>query len=221
MEFRVPLYVTVVRGEAPKLDVRSVVIRAGVTEIAENAFRGWTGLEEIVFEPGSRLERIGDRAFAGIALKEFTAPKGLKELGDGVFADCKELKEVKLNEGLESIGDRAFQNSGVEEVHLPSSLQRVGKDAFAGCEHLRGIEQKTSYGVLTVAADSTLIVGTKHEEAEEDHESVQIEMENPSVLTKQVAQNTSQIAELQEQLQKLMRQSEEQSKKLQERDVQL
>ena len=114
MEFRVPPYVTVMKGEAPLLDVRRVVIHAGVTEIAEDAFRGWTGLEEIVFEPGSRLERIGDRALAGTALRELFAPKGLKELGDGVFADCKELKEVKLNEGLENIGDRAFQNSGVE-----------------------------------------------------------------------------------------------------------
>ena len=114
MEFRVPLYITVVRGKAPKLDVRRVVVHAGVTEIVEDAFRGWTGLEEVVFEPGSRLERIGNHAFTGTALREFTAPKGLKELGEGVFADCKELKEVKLNEGLESIGDGAFQNSGIE-----------------------------------------------------------------------------------------------------------
>lgn len=56
-------------------------------------------------------------------------------------------------------------------MHLPASLQRVGKDVFTGCERLRGIEQETSYGVLTVTADSALIVGTRHEVVEEDHKS--------------------------------------------------
>ena len=59
-----------------------------VVEIAENAFQGWTSLEEIVFEPGSRLERIGDHAFAGTALKEFVAPENLKVIGSDAFDVC-------------------------------------------------------------------------------------------------------------------------------------
>ena len=189
MEYHVPQYITVVRGEAPKLDVRRVVIHAGVTEIAEDAFRDWTGLEEVVFELGSRLERIGDRAFAGTALRKFMAPATLNELGDDVFMGCRNLKTVRLNEDLESIGDRAFQNSGVEEIRLPSSLLKVGKNAFAGCKCLERVEMGADSGALAVAVRATggkLEVNVKREITEESSKGVQIEVEDENVLAKQL-----------------------------------
>ena len=85
-----------------------MVVHAAVTEIAEDAFRGWTGLTEVVFESGSKLRRVGDYAFASTALKVFVAPGDLKEIGVGAFMNCKELRTVKLNEGLESLGEGAF-----------------------------------------------------------------------------------------------------------------
>ena len=78
------------KGETvPRLEIKRIVMHAAVTEIASGAFRGWASLEEVVFEPDSRLQRIGDYAFAGTALKVFTAPKRLKEIGSGAFIDCK------------------------------------------------------------------------------------------------------------------------------------
>ena len=91
-----PSYVIVVRKTDTRPNVRRVVIHKNVTEIAEDAFRDWTNLEEVVFEPDSRLERIGDRAFAGTALREFIAPKGLRELGENAFADCRRLGRVEI-----------------------------------------------------------------------------------------------------------------------------
>ena len=109
MEYRVPPYVTTMKKVgAPRQDVQRVVVHAAVTEIADGAFRDWTNLAEVVFEPGSRLRRVGDHAFADTALREFTAPNGLREIGSGAFMNCKELRTVKLNEGLESLGEGAF-----------------------------------------------------------------------------------------------------------------
>ena len=68
-----------------------------MTEIGDDAFRNWTNLEEVVFEPGSRLERIGSHAFAGTALKKFIAPDSLKSIGEGAFAGSRRLKSVTLN----------------------------------------------------------------------------------------------------------------------------
>ena len=85
------------RDAAPRSDVRRVVVQRDVTEIGDDAFRSWAGLEEVVFEPGSRLERIGSHAFAGTALKSFTAPDSLKSIGEGAFAGCRKLKSVTLN----------------------------------------------------------------------------------------------------------------------------
>lgn len=90
MEYRIPQYITVMKGETvPRLEIKRIVVHAAVTEIASGAFRGWASLEEVVFEPGSRLRRIRDYAFTGTALKVFTTPKRLKEIGNGAFTDCK------------------------------------------------------------------------------------------------------------------------------------
>ena len=74
----------------------------------DDAFRGWTNLREVVFEPGSRLEIVGAYAFADTALESFTAPMSLRRIDIGAFANCKNLREAMLNEGLRYIGDSAF-----------------------------------------------------------------------------------------------------------------
>ena len=130
------------RDAAPRNDVRRVVVQRDVTEIGDDAFRSWASLEEVVFEPGSRLERIGKHTFAGTALKNFTAPDSLRSIGDGAFAGCKNLKEVRLNQGLQYIGGDevgAFQDSGLRTAYVPSLLGRLRSRTFAGCKNLRKI----------------------------------------------------------------------------------
>ena len=83
-------------------------MHAAVTEIAEEAFRGWTSLREVVFEPGSQLETVGAYAFADTALENFTAPISLRRIDAGAFVNCRNLREAMLNEGLQYIGDSAF-----------------------------------------------------------------------------------------------------------------
>lgn len=124
-EYRVPADITVVQKTALKPDVRTVVIHSKVTNIAADAFRDWENLSRVVFERKSRVERIGAHAFAGTALEQFVAPRSLKTIRGGAFAGCRNLKEVRLNEGLESItgaGDGAFLDSGLKTVYLPSTL---------------------------------------------------------------------------------------------------
>ena len=88
------------RDAAPRSDVRMVVVQRDVTEIGDDAFRSWACLEEVVFEPGSRLEHIGAHAFASTSLKKFVAPDSLRSIGEGAFAGCRKLKSVTLNKGL-------------------------------------------------------------------------------------------------------------------------
>ena len=52
-EYRVPACATVVQRSAVRTDVERVIIHAGVTAIEAEAFRGWTGLREVVFEAGA------------------------------------------------------------------------------------------------------------------------------------------------------------------------
>ena len=90
---------------------------------------------------GTRVVKIGDRAFAGdMALYEVQIPWGVRHIGAYAFAGCKNLTNVILPDTVETIGERAFYGcTGIERLELPGKLQRIGKTAFAGCEKLSAI----------------------------------------------------------------------------------
>ena len=63
--------------------------------------------------------------------------KGVTSIGDGVFSDLEDLREVKLPEGLKRIGEYAFAGcSCLEELTLPESVTSIREGAFWGCEML-------------------------------------------------------------------------------------
>ena len=48
----------------------------------------------MVFEEGSRLEKIGNYAFKETRVESFIAPSSLKEIGVAAFCDCRSLSRV-------------------------------------------------------------------------------------------------------------------------------
>ncbi|WP_181819071.1 leucine-rich repeat domain-containing protein, partial [Metamycoplasma hominis] len=52
-----------------------------------------------------------------------TIPGSVKEIGESAFSDCKNLKEVILNEGLEKIGAWAFFNTNIKSITIPGSVK--------------------------------------------------------------------------------------------------
>lgn len=56
------------------------------------------------------------------------------------FQDCKNLKEVVLNEGLVEIGKYAFYCcTSLESISFPSTMRRIGMYAFSDCSKLEEI----------------------------------------------------------------------------------
>lgn len=107
-------------------------------------------MNKISFTADSRLRELGCEACRGLPLYDFTAPASLRVIGQGAFAECKSMREVRLNEGLETIGkdeygphkkplEGAFQHTWVERAFLPSTLRRIEYAAFRGCPVLRTI----------------------------------------------------------------------------------
>ena len=60
-------------------------------------------LNRVIFAKDSKLEVIGKDCFSDSGISEFLAPQSLREIGNGVFSDCKSLGRVVLNEGLERL----------------------------------------------------------------------------------------------------------------------
>ena len=62
------------------------------------------------------------------------------EVYDNAFSDCKQLREVRLNEGLQKIGVFAFYNCiSLSSITLPSTVTEIGWYAFHNCNKLREV----------------------------------------------------------------------------------
>lgn len=137
----------------------SITIPKNVSIIEEFTFAYRAGLKNVSFAQGSKLESIGDSAFAScIGLEEVILPNTVKTLGDSVFsyAGTKGNFNIVLNEGLVEIGGAAFRGSGLVNIVLPSTVEKIScgnaKDnIFASC---------TSLKTVTNLSKSNQMVGT-------------------------------------------------------------
>jgi len=75
------------------------------------------------------------------------------EVGEEMFQDRYQLKEVILNEGLQKIGDRSFfLCSKLEHINLPSTLIGIGNRAFSGCQSLREVVLNKTLQTIGIGA---------------------------------------------------------------------
>ena len=102
------------------------------------------------------LEYLGEYAFANSGLTSVTLPP-VKNLGEGVFEECRDLKKAVIEEGNTRIPRHTFaaynayscgkegiygwnvEEYNLEEVVLPKSLETIEKYAFMGCIELKKI----------------------------------------------------------------------------------
>jgi hypothetical protein len=65
----------------------------------------------------------------------------VKVIGRGAFADCSQLRNVELCEGLRRIDGVAFWGcTSLRRINIPSTIKVIVMDAFYGCHQLRHIE---------------------------------------------------------------------------------
>lgn len=144
-------------------NLSNIEFGSGSTQIEEEAFRGCDKLESIKLPNGT----IGENAFGNCEnLKSIEIDNGLIEdsvfhngynnlsyndfsnlesviiasgtIGSGTFSECKNLKYVKLGNGVTSIGDSAFSGcSSILEIVIPNSVTSIGSNAFSNCTSLK------------------------------------------------------------------------------------
>ena len=109
-------------GDDEKVRVPDTVDGLPVVGILANCFAG-CDVEEV--KMGKYVYYIESYAFQWTAIEEFEVPEGATYLGDHVFLECENLKNVTLPDSLETIGDNIFEGC-VSEVEVV-----VEKDSFA------------------------------------------------------------------------------------------
>lgn len=135
-----------------------ITIKEGSTRLADNMFKGFTAISVVTFESDiteigesafeecisltsidiSKVEIIGNNAFAGSGLNAIEIPSNGIELGTGIFANCTSLSVLTFEApsadeslNITEIPDSSFTGTILVDVTLPDSVTRIGIDAFS------------------------------------------------------------------------------------------
>ena len=108
-----------------------VVFGNKIKNIPYEAFYGCSNLSSVDL---SKVESIGNGAFASTKLENVEIPAQLSYLGTSVFSDCTSLTRVSIKANITSIPDGCFQGcSSLSSVEYPATVTLIGENAFSGC----------------------------------------------------------------------------------------
>ncbi len=119
--------------------IKSVVIKNGVTYIGANAFLECYNLETATI-PNS-VTSIGRAAFRDCtSLKTITIPDSVMSMDSGVFYDCENLTSVTFSDSMTYIPRNTFYNCcNLLSFTIPASVTGIDSEAFSGCFSLAEI----------------------------------------------------------------------------------
>lgn len=91
---------------------------------------------------GKAVTEISDRAFMdNTVLCKIVLPRGIKNIGWGVFAGCSSLNDISLPDSLQSIGYGAFQGcSNLTSIKIPTGVTSILNWTFADCRSLTSVK---------------------------------------------------------------------------------
>ena len=87
------------------------------------------------------LGKIREGSFCKSGIERIVIPKGVEEIEESVFCQCKGLTEVVFEDGsqLKKIGAWAFRGTRVESVAIPNSVVEIQDSALRDCKNLKEV----------------------------------------------------------------------------------
>lgn len=110
----------------------------------EVTITGYTGTDLEIVIPEIIDERpvtvIGEKAFSEYDMTSIVLSDTVTSIEKSAFDDCENLKEVNLGKGLKNISENAFYNCKLlEKIDIPDSVTDIRSYAFCGCENLKEV----------------------------------------------------------------------------------
>lgn len=142
------------QNAATSIDVRRSIIdndgeTCEVVAIADAAFKN-SQVRTLNTSNATRLQTIGKEAFAECSqLKNVTLIEGITTLGEKVFKNCGELTTIKLPSTLRTVSLEALAScTALTHVELQHGLQAIDSLAFASCTSLKSINLPRSLATV-------------------------------------------------------------------------
>ncbi len=129
------------------------VSRVTNTEFADEAFKGYYNLQQLVLPEG--LQRVSYMMVAGcINLQSIDIPASVEEIEQRAFEDCRSIQTITFGGApagapgrfnapaasasqLRRIGNWAFYNAHeLQHLDIPEGVTEIGDGAFYGCTYL-------------------------------------------------------------------------------------
>lgn len=140
-------------------NLKSLVIGKDVEYIGQYEFSNLSALENITFESRDEKTRaeavslqIDNDAFRFAPMSSISLPYCRTAIGDYVFGNCTNLREIRFSEGLENIGKGAFYSSGVEHIDFPGTFMAfTGENAFQSASKLNALYFHTQQAPANLA----------------------------------------------------------------------
>ena len=106
---------------------------------------------------GDKVTEIADDAFYGCSgLTSVTIGNSVTSIGYAAFGDCSSLTSVTIPNSVTGIGGSAFSGcSGLTSITIPESVTSIGENAFVGCDNLASITILTDTDVSGVGLKFT------------------------------------------------------------------
>ena len=84
--------------------------------------------------PETVVNLNGYAFYAQKELKSIKLNDGIKLIDEGTFIDCKGLEEITLPDSVTTIGTVILSGSGVKKIYIPASVQKIDQNAFYNVE---------------------------------------------------------------------------------------
>ena len=113
-------------------DITRVVLKDGVTKIADFAFYGCENLTNI--EIPASVTSIGGYAFKKCSsLSDIPLPEALTTIGESAFYGCTSLTEITIPAAVTKIGDYAFaRDTSMSSITFNGNAPEIADHAFSG-----------------------------------------------------------------------------------------
>ena len=126
-----------------------------ITAIGDNAFScrsedsiyctANSKISQIEF--AANVTNIGDNAFRGTHMVNFTLPSSVISIGNNAFADSA-LVGFIFNEANLTLGNEVFSNSALKNIRIPVNVLSIGTGTFKNCKMLETIELLTYWTAI-------------------------------------------------------------------------